>query len=226
VAGLKRLKPENPKQAWPITPDILTSILGVLDLSRPDDARFWAYCTIAFFGFLRKSSLLVKSQAAFSTQHLRRSDIRITPESLVLILRRSKTIQFGDRVVPIVISAVPGSFLCPRAAYLNYLRLVPAPDSCPFLGPASNPFQAPTYTWFEERLRKALTAAGIVGYYTGHSFRRGGATFAFRCGVPAFLIKLQGDWHSDAYLLYTFTPVHIRRHCSATMAAALTDFTM
>ena len=37
---------------------------------------------------------------------------------------------------------------------------------------------------------------------TPHSFRRGGASFAFECNVPAELIKFQGDWRSDAYLVY------------------------
>ena len=67
----------------------------------------------------------------------------------------------------------------------------------------------------------SLQKAHITGYYTGHSFRRGGATFAFRCGVPASLIKLQGDWHSDTYLLYTATPARIHRLCSFTMATSL-----
>ena len=30
----------------------------------------------------------------------------------------------------------------------------------------------------------------------------GGATFAFRLGVDHALIKVQGDWRSDAYLVY------------------------
>ena len=36
--------------------------------------------------------------------------------------------------------------------------------------------------------------------YGGHSLRRGGATWAFECGVhPVFI---QGDWQSDSWLLY------------------------
>lgn len=38
--------------------------------------------------------------------------------------------------------------------------------------------------------------------YTGHSFRRGGATYAFRSGVPGELIQVMGDWKSDAYKRY------------------------
>ena len=43
--------------------------------------------------------------------------------------------------------------------------------------------------------------------FSGHSLRRGGATFAFQCGIPAELIKLQGDWRSDAYMLYLSLPL-------------------
>ena len=35
-----------------------------------------------------------------------------------------------------------------------------------------------------------------------HSFRRGGVTFAFACHAPRAFIKAQGDWQSDAYLVY------------------------
>ena len=38
--------------------------------------------------------------------------------------------------------------------------------------------------------------------YSGHSFRRGGATFAFHGGAPVELISLQGDWSSETVLLY------------------------
>ena len=31
--------------------------------------------------------------------------------------------------------------------------------------------------------------------FSPHSFRRGGATFAFDCHIPSEIIKLQGDWH-------------------------------
>ena len=35
-----------------------------------------------------------------------------------------------------------------------------------------------------------------------YSFCRGGATFAFHVGTPAQFIKSQGDWASEAYLVY------------------------
>ncbi len=41
---------------------------------------------------------------------------------------------------------------------------------------------------------------------SGHSLRRGGATYAMHCGVPTEVIKAQGDWASDCYLLYCIIP--------------------
>lgn len=38
--------------------------------------------------------------------------------------------------------------------------------------------------------------------YSSHSFRRGGATFAFASHAPPAFIKAQGDWQSEAYLVY------------------------
>ena len=37
---------------------------------------------------------------------------------------------------------------------------------------------------------------------SGHSFRRGGASYAFQCGVPDILIQRQGDWASMCYREY------------------------
>lgn len=54
--------------------------------------------------------------------------------------------------------------------------------------------------------------------YSGHSLRRRGATFAFQCGIPAEFIKMQGDWRSDAYLLYLLIPLVDRLISSQTFA--------
>ena len=54
----------------------------------------------------------------------------------------------------------------------------------------------------------------LAGYnsvvFPGHSFRRGGATFAFAGEVPGELIQLHGDWASDAYLRYLDVSLHCR----------------
>ena len=49
------------------------------------------------------------------------------------------------------------------------------------------------------------------GSVSGHSFRRGGASYAFRAGVPDVLIQYQGDWRSMAYRECT-SLCHRQRH--------------
>ena len=68
-----------------------------------------------------------------------------------------------------------------------------------------------TYRMFQERIKKAMTDIGLEPHgYSSHSFRRGGATYAFHSGVHPNLIKKLGDWHSDAYLEYIDFPVEDR----------------
>lgn len=64
---------------------------------------------------------------------------------------------------------------------------------------------------FISKLRDHLTTMGIDPQsYAGHSFRRGGASFAYQSGVPVELIKALGDWRSDTILIYLTMPLTIR----------------
>ena len=54
------------------------------------------------------------------------------------------------------------------------------------------------FTFFLKRLCVILSSLGLPARdYACHSFRRGGASFAFCAGLPVELIKILGDWHSD-----------------------------
>mmetsp|Transcript_57446 Transcript_57446/g.181875 ORF Transcript_57446/g.181875 Transcript_57446/m.181875 type:complete len:99 (+) Transcript_57446:3605-3901(+) len=57
--------------------------------------------------------------------------------------------------------------------------------------------------------------------YSSHSLRRGGAMFAFLAGVSPELIKLHGDWASDAYQAYLMMPPAARVHVTAAMLSAI-----
>ena len=102
--------------------------------------------------------------------------------------------------------------LCPVQAYERHLRLFPAPPSSPaflhFRWDLATPI---THSTFTTKLLKSLSIAGLkASNYSDHSFRRGGATFAFHCGAPVELISLQDDWSSDAVLLYIAQPLERR----------------
>jgi len=61
-----------------------------------------------------------------------------------------------------------------------------------------------TKTQFVSVFRTRLQRIGVSdpSRFRGHPFRRGGATWAFRKGVPGELIQVYGDWASDAYKCY------------------------
>ena len=68
-----------------------------------------------------------------------------------------------------------------------------------------------TYSQFMRKLRSILVSLGLPDKdYVGHSFRRGGASYAFQAGIPIELIKILGEWKSDAVLLYLTVPLSIR----------------
>ena len=52
------------------------------------------------------------------------------------------------------------------------------------------------------RTLKALTSRIGVSDVSGHSLRRGGATWALSSGIPGEIVKAMGDWKSVCYLVY------------------------
>ena len=71
------------------------------------------------------------------------------------------------------------------------------------------------YSTFLSHLRTCLSIIGIKPQqYAGHSFRRGGASFAYEAGLPIDMIKLISDWKSNAVLLYLTVSLKMRLHSS------------
>lgn len=134
LKGLARLNPHCSKQARPITPMILCYILTKLDLNNPCDATFWCLFLHVFFLLFRKSNLVPNSVSSFKPEkQLNRKNIVYDKEINILLItiKWSKTIQFGERHLIIPIVAIPGSSLCPVKAYLNMVKLVPAVNDAP-----------------------------------------------------------------------------------------------
>ena len=69
-----------------------------------------------------------------------------------------------------------------------------------------------TYRRFQNMLCEKLKLIGIqeVSTFSSHSFRRGGTTFTFLCGVPTEMIKLFWNWSLDAFLANLEFPVEMR----------------
>ncbi len=226
--GIKRLNPHCPKRARPITPVILNQIRNHLDLSDPVDATYWCAFVLAFFLFLRKSNLVPVSVDDFNPdKQLRRMDVALGSGALVVTINWSKTIQFGQKVLKLPLFALPGHPLCPVEAYSNMIKLVPGPPSAPAFSLRKSHKRklrlVPlTYSKFQKKLRFVLDCIGLPSnLFSSHSFRRGGATWAFESNIPGELIKLQGDWASDSYLKYLEFSFKSRAEVFSRMSANL-----
>ncbi len=117
---------------------------------------------------------------------------------------------------------IPGSPFCPRSTVINIFKLVPAtPDGPAFIFSSKAGLQTLTHQPFTSQIRTLL---GVAGHnpsgYSGHSFRRGGTSFALASRVPGELIMTHGDWRSQSYLSYLDSSVQQRALVSRIMAKA------
>jgi len=213
LKGIARTNPHEEVQALPITPTVLLRMHAVMDLTKSFDRALWAAFLLGFYLFARKSNLVPPSQHAYDfKRHLARGDIHISDVGLVVLIKWSKTIQAGERHILVPVLEVPGSPLCPRAAFVALINGTPAHGNAPaFVYSSPQGLSTLTYSTFVSSLKHLLNKAGLdCKGYSGHSFRRGGASFAFQAGVPGELIQLHGDWRSDAYLRYLTVPMQHR----------------
>lgn len=225
LRGAKRVLGHHVSSKLPITPKILLEIFTLLSLHNSKHLCFWAACLVAFFSFLRKSNLFPKSAKDFDVhQQLSRENVVFYPNGICLNVLRTKTIQFLERTLQIPLPRIPASPMCPAKALLLNFKQVPAVSSPSplFLYMGTTKPQVLTYSSFINLLKQFLNRLGYnTSLYSGHSFRRGGATFALECGVPADLIQSQGDWKSDAYKYYLDPSFSHRQAVTNKMATAI-----
>ena len=226
IKGTKRYLGMQATRKKAITPLMLHRMAFFFDLRIPLHAAMWALFLVAFFSFLRNSNLVVKNMCSVSSVKVLCCSYLILNENTAFLrILATKTIQFRQRSLNIPLPVIPGSVLCPVAALHTHLKLNQVPASAPLFSVRasdSESVQAITYPQFSRFLARSLQAIGAdLSEFSPHSFRRGGATFAFDCGLPAELIKLQGDWRSDAYLVYLEMTDHQKRTAVNAMAHAL-----
>ena len=210
--GLKGIAREHPhciRQAKPITPNILLEIFSVLDMSKSENVVYWCLLLFAFFLFARKSNLVptVKTDLK-EKKFLCHKDVECFENTLIINMRWSKTIQFGVRILQTPLIAIPGSNLCPVAAYKHMCSLVKARSEDPLFKLSRD--KCIFYKQYHAKLKSVIKQIGLKPeLYSTHSFRRGGCTYSFRSGMPADLIQLHSDWKSDAYKKSIY-PFHLK----------------
>ena len=202
LRGLARCIGRPPRQAFPITPVILFKIYLTLDLNNSSDIVMWALCTLAFFTMARKSNLV--SSKSGDRRQIKRKHVQRFGSGLLVTFKWSKTIQFNQREMIVPVAKIEKSVLCPVSAYIRMVNRIRIPPSSPaFSWVRDNSVVPVTYGQFQRFLKCKISEIGMdPEQFSSHSFRRGGASWAFKVGVPPAFIQLQGDWQSDAYLQY------------------------
>ena len=202
MQGIKRRQSHTPHQALPLTPDIMRDIYNLLDMSKVKDRALWCSYLVTFYCLFRKSNSVPKSMNNVDLKRtLLRRHIMIDQNTVYVHCTFSKTIQFGQRdlVIPI-----PGNS-DPALDPVRHLRVLFASVNCPLDAPAFShgPGQFITHSTFTTRLKTLLTRAGYSpSLYSGHSFRRGGATLLYRLGASILQIQASGDWASQCFVRY------------------------
>ena len=202
--GVKCFLGQAVSRKSPMTPSILHAPFDLFHFCIPLHAAMWALFLVAFFTFLRKSNLVPDNTRQISSKVITRANLVFKSAGANIHVSATKTIQCQHQSLILPIPVIPGSRLCPLLALRCHLAINPGPVSAPLFSVFSGSGLAPiTYKQFCVFLSVVLSKLHLdPSLYSPHSFRQGGATFAFDCHIPPEIIKLQGDWKSDAYLVY------------------------
>ena len=205
MQGLKRRLSKVPFQVLPITPKVLRDMYKHLDMKKKSDLALWCAFLLSFYALLRKKNVVPTAGAHDPSKVLSRRHIKLCPDKnmLLLYVGFSKTNQFGARDLVIPIPGNSDPILDPVRHFEMLFSQVRAEEDSPaFLYSPNNYI---SYDTFTSRLKSLLTKAGYpAASYSGHSFRRGGATFLHSCGGTALMVQATGDWTSSCFTRYLF----------------------
>ena len=224
MQGLKRRLAKVPFQVLPLTPIVLKKMFSYLNMSRVQDRALWCSYLMSFYGLLRKSSAVPKSNSYDVNKVLVKRNVHVdTVNNMVyLYLGYGKTNNFCTRDVLIPIPGNDDPALDPvRHLSALFSSVNTAPDA-PAFSFGSNKFI--TYSMFTSRLKILLRKAGYdPSLFSGHSFRRGGATFLHQCGGTALMVQASGDWSSQCFTRYLYMSEAERLHSQTLMSRGIAN---
>ena len=222
LQGLKRKLAKTPFQVLPITPDILRNMFDFLDMKKKSDLALWVSYLVAFFCLFRKKNVCPESSEPSKEKTLRRKHIEIDHANNIVYIycNFSKTNQFGssDLVIPIPGNEDPKLDLVRHLTDL--LATVDAdPDQPAF---TYGPGKFVHYSLFTEKLKSLLSSCGLdASLYSGHSFRRGGASFLYQVGGSILQIMSSGSWSSTCFTRYLFLTEEERMEAQLLISSAI-----
>jgi len=172
----------------------------------------WAAMLLAFFSLVRKSAYCAKSKTTFDPiRQLTVADLSVINGRAQISLQLTKTLQYSERDLEILLPLL-NNIICPTSYIADMLekRTIKSQDEPLFV---VDKYNTPlTESMFGTEFRKLLTEADIAtDDKAPHSLRRGGTTCALECGCNPTCIKVQGDWVSDAYMIYIWVTDTLKR---------------
>lgn len=204
LQGLKRRLAKVPFQVLPLTPTILRAIYSHLDMRKNEDLALWCSFLSAFYGLLRKANTVPESAEGKSRCLLRRH-IKVDRKNnmVYLYVGHSKNNNFCTRdiIIPIPGNKDPALDIVRHMGTL--FDTVKASSEDPAFTYSKH--KHINYASYTRRLKNLLSAAGFnPELFSGHSFRRGGATFLYNCGGSTLMIQASGDWASHCFVKYLY----------------------
>ena len=189
-------------QPPPFLPEHLKHVLLVLKELGKRSLPVRLLIVLAFFTALRQSNLLLRNASDRPVHTLRRADVVLKHDALLVTVRSTKTRSGSGPARVLSLPRLRGSICCPLKTWKAYTVLVPAswlalalPDGSPLTTRVALPV-----------LRLALTGSTYpdCAKFTLHACRRGAALSLAATGSELALIKQLGDWSSSA--VHTYVP--------------------
>ena len=225
LKSMKMSRPLSVTDRPIMTVDTLHSFISACKFI-PFGNIYAAVFLIAYFGFLRISNLAPHAYKDFDqSRHLTPSDVTFSKHFMSLSLKWSKTNQFRDKIQTITLPRLKHSILCPVRALKSALAMYnPSPHEPLFQIYSSGRWAVLT----DSRIRKVLSKLNSkLGFpknkFTFHTFRRSGATLAYRSNASLQSIKDHGSWTSDCVWTYIQQSKEAGREIARTFARIVHD---
>ena len=220
LQGLKRRLKGTPQMALPIDPVILRRMYKHIHINKKFDLAMWCGYLVAFYCLFRKANVVPKDSTFDPACVLTRSDIEIDEEGqrVLVYVNFSKTNQFMKQfhVIPIPANVDPALDLF-RHMKLLY-SLVDASENAPAFSYTKTKFV--DHKSYTVRLKELLSKAGLdPALYSGHSFRRGGASYLYSIGGTTLMVQVLGDWASQVFTRYLHLSLNDRLEAQELIAA-------
>ena len=227
LQSLKRKLAKAPNQALPITPAHLLAMYRHINIDNPQDLAVWCCILVGFFGLLRKKSICPEDLNDLDPAKIltvRKVAIDKSEGIALLYINFAKTMQFGQRDLTIPLISSHSKALDP----VFHLDLLFSRTQAPLDYPAfsyrtpSGALSFVSHKMFTQKLKALLSRSGFSPEkYSGHSLRRGGATFLYQSGASVLEIQACGDWASSVFTRYLFIGLEERLQSQKLMSRNL-----